>query len=197
MIDTCDGEDRQRAATPSVMRPAWVLRRRLLLCLFALGTNMGIRQMAATEEHEEDEGALRRARASHVTRDNLRRAIVRVTPGPRCEGRVAALANDRPAARADVEKHDDNCPSTNDVLGKAQWAIGNINGQRTRIETSILLHDAAFHGLRRWSWPTVGAVTCGGPPSVVERVRDFAGEGGPLAPPCCANRNFVSSVAGR
>ena len=62
---------------------------------------------------------------------------------------------------ADVEKHDDNCPSTNDVLGKVQWAI----------ETSALLHDAAFHGLCGWSWPTVGAVTCGGPPSVVERVR--------------------------
>jgi hypothetical protein len=27
-------------------------------------------------------------------------------------------------------------------------AIGNINGQRTRIETSVLLHDVAFHGLR-------------------------------------------------
>lgn len=54
------------------------LRRRLLLCLFALGTNMGIRQMAATGEHGEDEGALRRVRASHITRENLRAAIARV-----------------------------------------------------------------------------------------------------------------------
>lgn len=58
--------------------PRSVLRRRLLLALFALGTNMGIRQLAATGDHEEDEGALRRARASHITRENLRRAIVRV-----------------------------------------------------------------------------------------------------------------------
>lgn len=55
-----------------------VLRRRLLLCLFALGTNMGIRQMVATGEHDEDEGALRRVRASHITRENLRNAIVKV-----------------------------------------------------------------------------------------------------------------------
>ncbi len=54
------------------------LHRRLLLCLFALGTNMGIRQMAATGEHGEDEAALRRVRASHITRDNLRAAIVTV-----------------------------------------------------------------------------------------------------------------------
>jgi TnpA family transposase len=58
--------------------PRETLRRRLLLCLFALGTNMGIRQMAATGEHGEDEGALRRVRASHITRENLRAAIIRV-----------------------------------------------------------------------------------------------------------------------
>lgn len=39
---------------------------------------MGIRQMAATGEHGEDEGALRRVRASHITRENLRAAIARV-----------------------------------------------------------------------------------------------------------------------
>ncbi|WP_435825582.1 Tn3 family transposase [Nocardiopsis alba] len=58
--------------------PKATLHRRLLLCLFALGTNMGIKQMIATGEHGEDEGALRRTRASHITRDNLRRAIARV-----------------------------------------------------------------------------------------------------------------------
>ena len=68
------------------------------------------------------------------------------------------------AAWVDVEKHDDNCRSANDVLGKAQWAIGNINGQRARIEISILLHDAAVHGLCGWSRPTVGGVTCGEAP---------------------------------
>jgi amidase len=81
------------------------------------------------------------------------------------------------------------------LLGKAQWTIGNINGQRTRIETSIVLHDTAFHGLCGWSWPTVGAVTCGGPPSVVERVREFAGEGGPFGLPVA--RTGISCPLGR
>ena len=58
--------------------PKATLHRRLLLCLFALGTNMGIKQMIATGDHGEDEGALRRTRASHITRDNLRRAIATV-----------------------------------------------------------------------------------------------------------------------
>nr|WP_239647935.1 Tn3 family transposase [Nocardiopsis ganjiahuensis] len=58
--------------------PKSTLHRRLLLCLFALGTNMGIKQMIATGDHGEDEGALRRTRASHITRDNLRRAIAAV-----------------------------------------------------------------------------------------------------------------------
>jgi TnpA family transposase len=80
--------------------PRDVLRRRLLLCLFALGTNMGIRQMVATGEHEEDEGALRRVRASHITRENLRRAIVKVVNAtfaardPRWWGKATTTASD-------------------------------------------------------------------------------------------------------
>ena len=58
--------------------PREVLRRRLLLTLFALGTNMGIRQMAATGDHGETEAALRHVRRYFVTRDNLRRAITRL-----------------------------------------------------------------------------------------------------------------------
>ncbi len=54
------------------------LNRRLLLVLFALGTNMGIRQMAATGDHGQDEAALRHVRAIYVTRQNLRAAIVAV-----------------------------------------------------------------------------------------------------------------------
>ena len=54
------------------------LRRRLLLCLFALGTNIGIRQLVATGEHGETEAALRHVRRHFVTRDNLRRAIARL-----------------------------------------------------------------------------------------------------------------------
>ncbi|MGH3195797.1 MAG: Tn3 family transposase, partial [Streptosporangiaceae bacterium] len=56
------------------------LNRRLLLVLFALGTNMGIRQMAATGE-QQDEAALRHVRATCITRENLRAAIVEVVNG--------------------------------------------------------------------------------------------------------------------
>ncbi len=54
------------------------LRRRVLLVLFALGTNVGIRQVVATGEHGETEAALRRVRRTRVNRDNLRRAIARL-----------------------------------------------------------------------------------------------------------------------
>ena len=55
-----------------------VLRRRLLLALFALGTNMGIKGVVSTGEHGETETALRYVRRRYITRDNLRRAITRV-----------------------------------------------------------------------------------------------------------------------
>ena len=54
------------------------LRRRVLLVLFALGTNVGIRRIVATGEHGETEAALRRVRRTRVNRDNLRRAIARL-----------------------------------------------------------------------------------------------------------------------
>ena len=57
--------------------PRDVVRRRLLLVLFGLGTNIGIKQIA-TGEHGETEAALRRARWLYVNRDNLRQAITRV-----------------------------------------------------------------------------------------------------------------------
>jgi TnpA family transposase len=53
------------------------VRRRLLLVLFGLGTNIGIKQIA-TGEHGETESALRRARWLYVNRDHLRQAIIRV-----------------------------------------------------------------------------------------------------------------------
>jgi len=55
--------------------PRDVLRRRLLLVLFALGTNMGIKRVVATGGHGESEGALRNVRRMYVTRENLRRAV--------------------------------------------------------------------------------------------------------------------------
>jgi hypothetical protein len=54
------------------------LRRRLLLCLFALGTNMGIKAIVATGEHGETVTALRHVRRHFITRDILRRAIARL-----------------------------------------------------------------------------------------------------------------------
>ncbi|MGH9021935.1 MAG: Tn3 family transposase, partial [Acidimicrobiia bacterium] len=58
--------------------PRDVLRRRLLLVLFALGTNMGIKRIVATGGHGESEAALRNVRRMYVTRENLRRAIATV-----------------------------------------------------------------------------------------------------------------------
>jgi TnpA family transposase len=53
------------------------LRKRLLLVLFGLGTNMGVRRVVATgqDQHGETEATLRRVRRLYVNRDNLRRAI--------------------------------------------------------------------------------------------------------------------------
>lgn len=55
--------------------PRDVLQRRLLLVLFALGTNMGIKRIVTTGEHGETEATLRHVRRLYVTRDNLRRAV--------------------------------------------------------------------------------------------------------------------------
>ncbi len=54
------------------------LRRRLLLCLFALGTNMGIKSIVSTGEDGESEAQLRHIRRHFITRDNLRRAIAKL-----------------------------------------------------------------------------------------------------------------------
>ncbi|MFF6815230.1 Tn3 family transposase [Streptomyces sp. NPDC012403] len=55
-----------------------VLRRRLLLVLFALGTNMGIKRVAVTGKHGESEATLRRVRHLFVNRANMRAALVRL-----------------------------------------------------------------------------------------------------------------------
>ncbi|MFE7245344.1 Tn3 family transposase [Streptomyces sp. NPDC057580] len=54
------------------------LQRRLLLALFALGTNMGIRSIVATGEHGESEAALRHIRRHFITVDNLRATVTRL-----------------------------------------------------------------------------------------------------------------------
>ena len=54
------------------------LRRRLLLVLFALGTNMGIKRVAVTGKHGESEATLRRVRHLFVNRANMRAAVVKL-----------------------------------------------------------------------------------------------------------------------
>jgi TnpA family transposase len=82
-----------------IIDPA-TLRRRLLLALFALGTNMGIKAVVSTGEHGETEAALRYVRRHYITRDNLRRAITRVVNAtfdardPRWWGTGTACASD-------------------------------------------------------------------------------------------------------
>ncbi|MGW9412190.1 Tn3 family transposase [Streptomyces diastaticus] len=55
-----------------------VLRRRLLLVLFGLGTNMGIKRVAVTGKHGESEATLRRVRHLFVNRANMRAALVKL-----------------------------------------------------------------------------------------------------------------------
>lgn len=65
------------ASREVIARPT--LRRRLLLVLFALGTNVGIKQIAGGgHDHGETEAALRHIRRLYVNPANLRRAIARV-----------------------------------------------------------------------------------------------------------------------
>ena len=54
------------------------LRRRLLMCLFGLGTNMGIKAIANAGGHTETERELRHVRRTFITKDSLRQAIVKV-----------------------------------------------------------------------------------------------------------------------
>jgi len=54
------------------------LRKRLLLILFALGTNIGIKRIVHAGDHDVTEAQLRRTRRSFISRDGLRRAIATV-----------------------------------------------------------------------------------------------------------------------
>ncbi|MGB7981131.1 MAG: transposase [Candidatus Nanopelagicales bacterium] len=53
-------------------------RKRLLLVLFALGTNIGIKRIVHAGDHRVSEAQLRRTRRNYISRDGLRRAIAAV-----------------------------------------------------------------------------------------------------------------------
>ncbi len=72
--------DFTRAFTSVASREALdpvTLRRRLLLCLYGLGTNTGLKRIAAGE-HDEKHADLRYVRRRFITRDHVRDAIARV-----------------------------------------------------------------------------------------------------------------------
>jgi len=58
--------------------PPEELRKRLLLILFALGTNIGIKAMVHAGDHGVTETQLRRTRRNFISREGLRRAIAAV-----------------------------------------------------------------------------------------------------------------------
>jgi TnpA family transposase len=80
--------------------PPGELRRRLLLVLFALGSNIGIQRIVQAGDHHVTEAQLRRVHRNYVTRNGLRRAIARVVNAtlrerdPRWWGTATACASD-------------------------------------------------------------------------------------------------------
>jgi hypothetical protein len=58
--------------------PPGELRKRLLLVLFALGTNIGVKRIVHSGDHGVTEAQLRRTRRNFISRDGLRRAIAAV-----------------------------------------------------------------------------------------------------------------------
>ena len=76
------------------------LRKRLLLILFALGTNIGIKRIVQSGAHGVTEAQLRGTRRNYITRDGLRRAIAAVVNetmrgrDPRWWGTGTACASD-------------------------------------------------------------------------------------------------------
>jgi TnpA family transposase len=86
-------------ATRDQLTPA-ELRKRLLLVLFALGTNIGVKRIVHSGDHGVTEAQLRRTRHLFVNRDGLRRAIAAVVKetlrerDPRWWGAGTACASD-------------------------------------------------------------------------------------------------------
>jgi Tn3 transposase DDE domain len=58
--------------------PRPIIRKRLLLALHGLATNIGIKRITAAGAHGETEATLRTTRRLYINRDNLRRALARL-----------------------------------------------------------------------------------------------------------------------
>jgi hypothetical protein len=67
----------ETTANREILAPA-TLQRRLLLCVFAIGTNAGIRRIASSEPGDDTESDLHYIRRRYLTPVNLRRAITRI-----------------------------------------------------------------------------------------------------------------------
>lgn len=72
----CDSEFTSLASRENLSRDE--LRVRLLLVLYGLGTNVGVKRIAAAGDHGLSEAQLRRTRKLYVNRDGLRRAVASV-----------------------------------------------------------------------------------------------------------------------
>jgi hypothetical protein len=93
-----------------------VVRKRLLLLLYALGTNVGIKRVADGGGHGENEAALRATRYLFVNRDNLRDAIGQLVNAtlrmrdPAWWGEGTACASDAKKFGSWSSKSDDRVP---------------------------------------------------------------------------------------
>jgi TnpA family transposase len=67
----------ETTANREILAPT-VLQRRLLLCVFAIGTNAGIRRIASSEPGDDTESDLHYIRRRYLTPVNLRRAITQI-----------------------------------------------------------------------------------------------------------------------
>jgi hypothetical protein len=72
----CDAEFTSLASRENLSRDE--LRVRLLLVIYGLGTNVGLKRIAAAGDHGLSEAQLRRTRKLYVNRDGLRRAVASV-----------------------------------------------------------------------------------------------------------------------
>jgi hypothetical protein len=79
------------------------LQRRLLLCLYGLGTNTGLKRIAAGE-HDEHYADLRYVRRRFITRDNLRTAIADVVDAIFAARRADLWGEGTTACASDAKK---------------------------------------------------------------------------------------------